>query len=128
MENSVLLVRIYLPEIPRVPTTRPSREKKKYINTHMHHSLSFFLSLSLVLFRSFALSLSFFLSLFLSYTFPFLSSFPFFPSFSLFLLRTRKILFFLYLGFPGKREKWRSRGIPVFKGRFCISIFPDDVR
>lgn len=122
MENSVLLVRIYLPEIPRVPTTRPSREKKKYIDTHMHHSLSFFLSLSLALFRSLSFSHYFLLILFLFY--PLSLSLLLF----LFLLRTRKILFFLYLGFPGKREKWRSRGIPDVKGRFCISIFLDDAR
>lgn len=77
MENSVLLVRIYLPEIPRVPTTRPSREKKSISSrTCIIHSHSF----SPSLFLSFSLSISFFLTLFL------LSSFPLSLSLSLLFL------------------------------------------
>lgn len=93
MENSVLLVRIYLPEIPRVPTTRPSREKKKSIpsRTCIIHSHSFFLSL----FLSLSHTLSFIL-------------FPS-PSFSLllyiYILKTRKILLFLSVVLSRQNEK-----------------------
>lgn len=57
MENSVLLVRIYLPEIPRVPSTRSPREKKT-LYTVIHH-----VTHTLTLSSSFSLSLSPFLSL-----------------------------------------------------------------
>lgn len=113
MENSVLLVRIYLPKIPRVPTTRPSREKKSISSrTCIIHSHSFFPS------RSLPLSLFFFSH---SSSYPFSLSLSL--SLSLLLLGQERFFFFTSGSFPANEKNGILAEFLTLKDVFAYPFF-----